>query len=291
MQLIKNNWSTNLAAPAPAAALEFTVPAGAVTALGAIAPGDFYVATLARVLAGVEVAWEVVHITAATGAALSVTRAQEGTSALDWQVGESISLRVTAGLIEDLRGGSEPPAPAPTGRFGAPRPAVGRYLSAQISSGLVLGSQFFQPSVRLVPFEVPVAMSIDQLLCHATTAGAGREVRLAVYGSDANGWPSARLRQTDALSAAVAGPITGSISPLELEPGRLYWLALQTSASFFVICMNQGVALTQPTATDSAGQSISRLLSFAAGLPSDWVHNPAEITSLPAPYVLARRSA
>lgn len=287
MQLTLNNWATTLVAPAPAASPEMTVAAPEAARLGSVGAGDYYAATLARVVGGVEVAWEIVHVTGISAGVLTVERGKEGTAALDWLEGESISLRVTAGLIQDLRTGTS----APVGRFGPPRPAVGQYISAQIASGPVAGAQYFQASVRLVPFEVPVAMSIDQLLCHVTTAGAGREVRLAVYEADANGWPAAKLRQTDALSAAVAGSVIGSISPLELEPGQLYWLALQTSAAFFVYCISQGSLLAQPTATDTAGQSISRLLSFASGLPADWAYSPAEISSLPAPYVLARRSA
>lgn len=102
MQLTLNNWATNLVAPAPAASLEMTVAAQEAERLGTIDPGDYYAATLARVAGGVEVAWEIVHVTAASAGVLTVERAKEGTTALDWLEGESISVRITADLIRQL---------------------------------------------------------------------------------------------------------------------------------------------------------------------------------------------
>jgi hypothetical protein len=291
MQRFINNWAATLTAPATSGDLTLSVSPAQAALLAGLGSGDFYLLTLAEVVSDLETSWEIVKVTAAAGGVLTVERAQEGTTAYAWSVGASISARATAGTLEQLRSGGEPPAPAPDGRFGPPRPAVGQYLSAQVASGLVSGAQYFQASARLVPFEVSAQGTVDQLLCHATTAGTGREVRMAVYGSDANGWPAARLRETTALSAAVAGQIAGSIMPLELMPGQLYWLALQTSGAFFVFCMTAGSLLAQPTATDTAAQSISRALNFAAGLPADWAYTPSELSSLPAPYVLARRSA
>ena len=101
MQLI-NNWATTLEAPAAAAVTELTVPSPAAAQLGSIGSGENYVATLARVVGGVEVAWEIVHITGVSAEVLSVQRGQEGTEALDWLAGESISIRATAGLLEPL---------------------------------------------------------------------------------------------------------------------------------------------------------------------------------------------
>jgi hypothetical protein len=102
MQLTINNWATTLEAPAGSAALGLAVPAPDAARLGVIGPGDYYAATLSRVTSGVESAWEVVHITATGGGVLTVERAKEGTTALDWQAGEAISIRVTAALLQSL---------------------------------------------------------------------------------------------------------------------------------------------------------------------------------------------
>lgn len=102
MQLIINNWATTLEAPAAAAATELNVPSPAAALLGSIGSGEYYGATLARVVGGAEVAWEIVHITGVSAEVLSVQRGREGTEALDWLAGESISIRVTAGLLEPL---------------------------------------------------------------------------------------------------------------------------------------------------------------------------------------------
>ncbi|MVW75400.1 collagen-like domain-containing protein [Pseudomonas xionganensis] len=124
-QQFLNNWSATLALPAAAAAPELTIEPAKAALLGTLTPGDHYAATLARVVEGAETAWEVVHITAITGGVLTVERGQEGTTALDWEAGEGISLRVTKGTLEDLRGAVGPQGPeGPTGPDGASAYAV-----------------------------------------------------------------------------------------------------------------------------------------------------------------------
>lgn len=63
--------------------------------LGSLANGDYYCATITN-----GVAFEVVHITAISGTQITVTRAQEGTTALTVSTGDSIQIRDTAGSLD-----------------------------------------------------------------------------------------------------------------------------------------------------------------------------------------------
>lgn len=70
------------------------------------APGaDFYLLTLIQlsVETGKESAWEVVRVTSKAGNTLTIERAQEGTTALDWPTLTGVEMRVTAGTLNDLQ--------------------------------------------------------------------------------------------------------------------------------------------------------------------------------------------
>jgi hypothetical protein len=55
---------------------------------------DYFMLTLTQ--AGTETSWEIVKVTARSGDTLTITRAQEGTSAGTWSAGAKAELRVTA---------------------------------------------------------------------------------------------------------------------------------------------------------------------------------------------------
>lgn len=103
MQLFLNNWETALAQPLAATAESLEIPAAAAAELGVIGGGDYYVMTLAGVdNQGNEVAWEIVRATGVSGGVIAITRAQEGTLALDWPSGTGVSLRFTLGAANAL---------------------------------------------------------------------------------------------------------------------------------------------------------------------------------------------
>lgn len=62
--------------------------------------GDYFRVTLTQ--AGAESSWEILTCTARSGDVLTVTRAQEGTSAATWAVGSKVELRLTAGVLWPL---------------------------------------------------------------------------------------------------------------------------------------------------------------------------------------------
>ncbi|MGM0703891.1 MAG: hypothetical protein ACQEUG_16035 [Pseudomonadota bacterium] len=114
-----------------------------------------YVLTLFRVdNDGNETAREIVHVTGAEGDVLTVERAQEGTTAQAWAVGEGVSQRLTAGVLgvfttaaDQVQGGTDS---AISGEYGiaigassesaaAYATALGPWASATGENSLALG--------------------------------------------------------------------------------------------------------------------------------------------------------
>lgn len=107
MQLFINNWSAVLTAPAAASAASLSVPLADAAKLTGLGAGDHYLLTLAELDGnGAEIAWEIVKVTGSASGVLTVQRAQEGTTALDWVSASSISARATKGTLEALRAGT-----------------------------------------------------------------------------------------------------------------------------------------------------------------------------------------
>lgn len=102
MQLFINNWSASLTAPATSGDLTLSIDPGQAAKLVGLGSGDYYLITLADVVAGIETGWEIVKVTAAAGGTLTVERHQEGTASAAWPVGAPISARATAGSLTSL---------------------------------------------------------------------------------------------------------------------------------------------------------------------------------------------
>lgn len=86
---LKNNATTTLASALDTSSTTVTVADG--TVFPTLGSGDFFNATI-QATSG---AYEIVRVTAISGNALSVTRAQEGTVAIAHSVGELVDLRLT----------------------------------------------------------------------------------------------------------------------------------------------------------------------------------------------------
>lgn len=103
MQRFINNWTATLTAPAASAAPELSIESVQAAKLVGLGAGDYYLLTLVKLVDELEVAWEIVKVTGVSSGVLSVERGQEGTTALEWLLGEPISARFTAGGAEALR--------------------------------------------------------------------------------------------------------------------------------------------------------------------------------------------
>ena len=93
-----NNASSLLASGITTASTTVTVTAGEGALFPAISAGQYAVATLEDTGGNIEV----VYITARTSDTMTISRAQEGTSALAFASGSRFELRVTAGVLATL---------------------------------------------------------------------------------------------------------------------------------------------------------------------------------------------
>lgn len=97
-----NNVSTKLTAQLLAAGTTANVTAGDGALFAGAAAGDWIIATLRRMSGFKDVAREIVKITARSTDALTITRAQESTTALQFEVGDRLDVDFTAATISDL---------------------------------------------------------------------------------------------------------------------------------------------------------------------------------------------
>lgn len=92
-QLLVNNAATTLAVAALAGDATLTVVDG--SHFPTPTAGDFFLVTLSN--ATPETLWEICKCTSRSGNVLTITRAQEGTTALGWAIGSKCEVRLTAG--------------------------------------------------------------------------------------------------------------------------------------------------------------------------------------------------
>ena len=102
-QLLKNNVTGILSGTLSAAATSMTL----VDATNFPAPGsDYYLVTLIGLNAnGQETSWEIVRVTAKASNTLTITRAQEGTTAQTWASATTVQMRLTAASVFDIASG------------------------------------------------------------------------------------------------------------------------------------------------------------------------------------------
>lgn len=97
--LVTNNASTTLASTVSAVAGTVTVATGQGVQFPAPTGANYFYATMVN---GSN-AYEIVKCTSRTGDTLTVTRAQDGTSALTFNIGDKIEARPVAAIISDLQ--------------------------------------------------------------------------------------------------------------------------------------------------------------------------------------------
>lgn len=95
-----NNWRSELSTAALAGDGTLDIPTADGDLLGTVTASDFYLLTLEDGSKR-----EIVKVTGYSAGTLTVTRAQEGTTAQDWPVGSLIEARLTAGSLAALAGG------------------------------------------------------------------------------------------------------------------------------------------------------------------------------------------
>lgn len=123
-QLFANNAYGSLGATLASGATSLTLATGQGARFPSPTGGDFFLLTLVGLDSnGNENAWEIVKVTGRSTDALTIVRAQEGTTAATWIAGTRAELRATAGTLDSFTDATEAAAAAPVqsvaGRTGA----------------------------------------------------------------------------------------------------------------------------------------------------------------------------
>ena len=98
-QLFVNNANSKLVAGISNVSLSLQIAAGDGMKFPAPTGGDFFLVTLSKITSGIETSVEIVKVTARATDVFTIVRAQESTIALAYAEGDTVSLRVTAGVI------------------------------------------------------------------------------------------------------------------------------------------------------------------------------------------------
>lgn len=285
MQLLPlNNWTAVLADPVLADDLSLTIDPGLAALLVGLGGGDHYTITAVETLGPTEISREIIKVTGELDGVLTVERAQEGTTARAWPAGTPIEMRLTAGVLAALI-----PAPSAGGGFGPPRLPINATVCPfdMINGG---NTSYSNSYIYLMPFELSYGMSIDQLGIRIQVANASASVRVALYSADENGWPDARIDLVTIPATPAGHQVAALGAAVDLEPGRLYWFAVQPVGGS-VNLVNVGSRAIGMTITGASARILKRLTGAAP--PFTWVFDAADLeTAVDAPpFVSIRRSA
>lgn len=100
---LANNAISVLASSLAAGATSVALAAGTGSRFPSLGAGDYHPATISKP----DGTFEIVKVTARSGDTLTVTRAQEGTTALSFSSGSLIELRLTSATVKSISGGYE----------------------------------------------------------------------------------------------------------------------------------------------------------------------------------------
>lgn len=104
VQLFANNAASLLASSLTSIATSLSVTAGHGARFPTITGSDYFLATLCQMSGVDEANFEIVKVTARATDTFTIVRAQEGTTALAYNAGDKVELRLTKGTMEKLAG-------------------------------------------------------------------------------------------------------------------------------------------------------------------------------------------
>jgi hypothetical protein len=209
VQAFSNNGVTTLAAPITSTtATTLTVSSSA--AFPALSGGNWFVATLEHLVSGLVTAQEIVKVTAVTGSAWTVVRAQEGTVGLTWATGDTMALLPTAGGLA---------------QFVQPTQAQSQIYNYAVDTGSANAySVVLSPAITAHVVGMPIRFKA----AHANTGsssfndGAGAVTIIRQDGTVLTGgeivtdcqcevvWDGVQFKLTQALGAVVLNPASGA---------------------------------------------------------------------------------
>lgn len=143
-------------------------------------------------------------------------------------------------------GGSSAPA--------QPAPAVGQYLlpwNSNSAGNPTVAAMAGNTNNPITPLRVPIAISINALMCRVMTGQAGVNAKMLLYGSDANSQPGSLIVASAGFSCASGAINELAIATTALTPG-FYWATVVTDTGTTVAFLG-GKATDGQGVTDTNG--------------------------------------
>jgi hypothetical protein len=181
----------------------------------------------------------------------------------------------------------------PQGPQGIPGPigsevsaVVARFASPLITTyipGQIYDNSFHAPGTGALagvadrcdmgPFFTATPLTIDQIGVAVSTAVAGSNLKVVVYGSGADGWPDQLIHETGNLSGATAGYVSENVT-LSFAPATVYWFGVRSSATaaYRVLALTNSVNLGLSGGGNGTTYNaiLRRSIPFANAAPSNW---------------------
>lgn len=230
MQLFSNNADSILDGAIGSATTTITLRAGDGAKFPAAGGGDFFLLTLFQKLGSSEMNHEIVLCTDRTGDVLTVVRAQEGTTAKDFNSGDSVELRLTAGTLYNKE--------------------------AAISAGTA--EQYWKGNKSWGDFVADVRAAVLTGLSTASSA--------AVVAADTLLQAIGKLQAQVALRATIASPSFTSVATFQgvretvvTASAAASYTVVNTASSIAILTLTANTAFTFPAA--SAGEQFTLLLT------------------------------
>ena len=148
--------------------------------------------------------------------------------------------------------------------------------------------------IDLMPFFTSFPFTFDQIGVNVSTAAAGNQGRVAIYGTTAAGWPGDRL-----FVGATALDMSGTglrvhAQTFTFEPGRSYWMGYHASGTATVTALalssmkNLGLMSGTSTGASAYATVCRQIIPFGDGPPATWVFNETHLISVAAASIRMR---
>lgn len=271
-QLFKNNAASAISGAIGTTNTSITLVTNGGSSFPTIAGGDWFMGTLVDANGVVEI----VKVTARSGDTLTVTRAQEGTTASAYPDGSRFELRLTSGAIENLRDlKADLASPALTGTPTAPTAAAATnstqiattaYVTTAVANLVDAAPGTLNTLNELAAalgddanFATTTATSIATKANHATTITAGTDL---TGGGDL----SANRTINHAVSGVTAGSYGGAAAiPVLTVNAQGHVTAASTAALDLSTKTDKTTTITAGTNLTGGGDlSASRTINHAA---------------------------
>lgn len=142
----------------------------------------------------------------------------------------------------------------------------------------------------IAAFFTSVPLSINQIGVGVTTGVAGAQVKILIYETGDDGWPSNKLYESAALSAAATAYVFEALA-FTFQSGRTYWVGVRHSATATLKTISVSSAcnygLTSNNSTTYANV-LRKTLAFATVAPASWGFVAADLVAATPPSIRFR---